>query len=240
MYENKLYYPLRARDIWMFVSLPLGGALCLNGSCTSIFPHPSWRRPARLQLQHHGRDRGGSDCQPLGTSAGLGFPSTRHLNWAAGHQLLLHSPPCCDRKPPVSPPARQGCSYFLDTNTTEFWSVWGGPARFWEQDSGSRWTITAVALLTAARCIIFWGIPLLAPGRNWIAVTWCCACERHDLGFCLFSRAVFVYWEILVNNNKVIECGGFRPSSTSGLELGGSMDWMMRVHLKGHVYGKFR
>lgn len=141
----------------MFVSLPLGGALWLNGSCTSIPPHPSWRRPARLQLQHHGRDRGGSDCQPLGTSAGLGFPSTRHLNWAAGHQLLLYSPPCCDRKPPVSPPARQGCSYFLDTNTTEFWSVWGGPVRFWEQDSGSRWTITAVALLTAARCIIFWG-----------------------------------------------------------------------------------
>lgn len=73
-----------------------------------------------------------------------------------------------------------------------------------EQKSGSGGTITGLALLTACRCIVF-GIPLLALGRNWIAVMWCWVRAEW---FRLFSAA-FVYWGRLgVNINRLCSRGG--------------------------------
>ena len=219
VYENKLYYPLRAGDVCIFTfrwravpqrKLHLQLSSSIMASSRPASAPASWAGPRRVGLPAVGHFR----------RARVSFDSAFKLSCRTSAAATF-SAVLWQKNRPYHQPDRAALIFFRH----EFWSVWGGPARFCEQDSGSRWTITAVALLTAARCIIFFlegVIPLLAPGRNWIAVTWCCACERHDLGFCLFffSWAVFVYWEILVNNNKVSECGGFRPSSTSGLELG--------------------
>lgn len=170
-----------------------------------------------------GRVHGWSGCQPLGTSGGLGFPPTRHLNGTAGHQLLLLSARAVIENNPVVL-ARQS-ALISNSKTTKkifvpedclLWLLCCFFLFVFEQKSGSGGTITGLALLTACRCIVF-GIPLLALGRNWIAVMWCWVRAEW---FRLFSAA-FVYWGRLgVNINRLCSRGGLDwTGRTDGLEM---------------------
>ena len=108
---------------------------------------------APLEAQHRaqlmlrscitGRDRAGSGSQLFGTSGGVGFPPTRHLNWAAVHQLLPHSAPCRHRKS-SSPVAALSAPIFASKNDTNNCRPRRGLGCFHGEKSGRGWTITLV------------------------------------------------------------------------------------------------
>ena len=186
VYENKLYYPLRAGDVCIFTfrwravpqrKLHLQLSSSIMASSRPASAPASWAGPRRVGLPAVGHFR----------RARVSFDSAFKLSCRTSAAATF-SAVLWQKNRPYHQPDRAALIFFRH----EFWSVWGGPARFCEQDSGSRWTITAVALLTAARCIIFF----FFGGGDSSASSWT-KLNRGNVMLCMWTprfRLLFVFF----------------------------------------------